>query len=147
MNFEKKLLECGSLELIGSYVTEHHDIISEEFKTALLEKIKGLFKALNYEVPSFDVLDNTKREILDMHLESFFEKFYGENHRKCTGYVPHLPKTFFDQCKENNIFTVAHLLKYGRNNVLKMRQIGYYVTDKIEDTFNAVGISGFCRIS
>jgi len=141
MNFEQKLLEGGSLELICAYVTEHSDIVSDEFKTALTEKVKTILQALNCEIPSSDIATSAQREILDMKIEPFIEKFYGETHRYYNGYLPHLPKIFFTQCRENLILTVEDLLKFGRKNVLKMERIGIHAVSKIDEAIEEAGLS------
>ena len=135
MDFEKKLLESGSLELICSYVTEHSDIVSEKFKTALTGKIKGILQALD--------LDRAKYEILDMDVELFIDKFYEETYSLQRGFIHIIPKVFFEQCKENHIFTAGDLLKYGHKNVVKMRRVGIVTIIRIEEAFERAGISGF----
>lgn len=136
--FEQKLLETGSLELICSYVEEHKDTSSKEFQEALAEKIKGILQAFDFELSytrGIPTLSKSKEEILNMDVANFLGRYYRGSRN--------FPKSFYEQCRENNIKTAKDLLEVGRHNVARMRKVGRVTSGMIEDAFDTAGIDTF----
>lgn len=136
--FEQQLLETGSLELICSYVEEHKETLSKEFEEALAEKIKGILQAFDFELSytaKVPTLTKSKGEILNMDVESFLDRYYRGS--------KNFPKSFYEQCQENNIKTAKDLLEFGRHNVARMRKVGKVTIRMIDDAFVKAGIETF----
>ena len=136
--FEQQLLETGSLELICSYVEEHQGTASEEFQKALAEKIKIILQSFDFELSytaGVPTLTKSKGEILNMDVESFLDRYYRGSRN--------FPKSFYEQCQENNIKTAKDLLEFGRHNVARMRKVGKVTIRMIDDAFVKAGIKTF----
>lgn len=136
--FEQQLLEAGSLELICSYVEEHKETSSKEFKEALVEKIKGILQAFGIELFCSDgvpTISQAKAEILAMDVKDFLDKYY--RGRK------NFPQSFYEQCQEKNIKTANDLLELGYYKTLKMKKVGTATCRMINDAFEEVGINFF----
>lgn len=134
--FEQQLLNDGSLELICSYVKEHKEVLSAEFKSVLANKIKGILNAFDFQVfYSDDIItfSQSKDEILNMTVENFLQKY---SYRK--------PSTFFlNKCQENNIATARDLYEFGRFNLLKIHNVGKKTLTMVIDAFDVAGIHRF----